>query len=104
MDRGFNGDVGVDGDRGQGSGVRPLLHVDVVVRRRDRADFHVYTGAQPVEAVRATGGEAPEGRAPEGRDRDFVVEELPLQPPGQGGAGGAPGIPVPAGERWRAVA
>ena len=41
----------------------------------------------------------------DGRLKDAIalsrVEELPLQPPGQGGAGRAAGIPVPAGSRRR---
>ena len=81
--------------------VRALHHVDVVVRRGHRAHFHVHAGAQSIEAVRAAGGQAPEGRASEGRHRAVLVEELPLQPPRQGGARGAAGISVPAGERRR---
>ena len=101
MDRGFNGNVGADGIRRQGRGVRALHHVDVVVRRRDRAHLHLHAGAQPVEAVRAAGGQAPQGRPAEGRDRALVLEELPLQPPRQGRPRRAAGIPVPAGERRR---
>ena len=77
----------------------PGHHVDDLVRRRHRAHLHVHAGAQAVEAVRAAGGQAPQGRPAQGRDRDLVVQELPLQPPREGRARRAAGIPVPAGKR-----
>src|SRR5882672_10395546 len=104
MDRGFNGNVGTDGMGCEGRGLHSVLHVDVVVRRRDRAHLHLHAGAQSVEDVRAAGGEAPEGRPAQGRHRALLLEELPVQPPRQGGARGPAGIPVPAGERRRHVA
>src|SRR5204863_8850620 len=99
MDRGLNGNVAADGTRGEGGRLRALLHVNVVVRSRNRAHLHVYPGAKPVEDVRAAGGEAPEGPAVEGCDCARVLQELPLQPPRQGGARRPAGVSVPAGER-----
>ena len=65
----------------------------------DRAHLHLHAGAEPVEAVRAAGGQAPQGRPPEGRHRAVLLEELPLQPPGEGRARRPAGISVPAGKR-----
>src|SRR5947207_13592530 len=99
MHRGFNGNVAADGYRRQGRGVRAVLHVDVVVWRRHRAHLHVYPGTQPVEDVRAASGEAPEGWASEGCDCAVLLEELPVQPPGESRPGGPAGVSVPTGER-----
>ena len=41
----------------------------LVGRRRDRAHLHLHPGEEAVEAVRAAGGQAPQGRPPEGRHR-----------------------------------
>ena len=59
--------------------------------------FTFTQATQAVEALRTAGGQAPQGRPAEGRDRAVAVEELPLQPPREGGARRAAGVPVPAG-------
>ena len=64
--------------------------------------FFTYQQARDaVEAVRAAGGQAPQGRPSEGRRGALDVQELPLQPPRQGRARRPAGISVPAGERRR---
>ena len=63
--------------------------------------LHVHAGAQPVEALCSAGGQAPQGRPSEGRHRALLLEELSLQPSGEGRARGTAGISVPAGKRRR---
>ena len=49
--------------------------------------FYTFSqGAEAVQAVRAAGRQAPEGRPFEGGDRALWVEGLPLQPPRKGRA------------------
>ena len=76
-----------------------LDHVDVVDRCRGRAVLYLQAGAQPVEAVRAAGGQIPERRQAQGGDRPRDVQAVSLQPPREGRPLGAPGISVSAGER-----
>ncbi|MCK7478257.1 MAG: MotA/TolQ/ExbB proton channel family protein [Candidatus Moduliflexus flocculans] len=53
----------------------------------DRALLHVPAGPEAVEAVRAAGGQVPQGRPPEGSRGAVAEEGIPLQPPRQGRPG-----------------
>ena len=62
--------------------------------------IYTFTQARKQSKLYApAGGQAPQGRPAQGRHRDFVVQELPLQPPREGRPRRAAGIPVPAGKR-----